>query len=96
MKDREDINHCIYNKPNFIRKCHKYYDLRTIASISTKKADNDRLCISIVFSIGTDLEKLEYKTKLFYFFIPNGKRFIQILNYYLKKLHIDINFTDNE
>ncbi len=93
MKDKEDINHCIKNKQNTIRRCHKYYDIRNISNISSKKIDMEKMSVSIVFNIGTDLESLTYKTKVFYFFIENAKKFLQMLNFYLRKLNKDIKFT---
>lgn len=96
MKDKEDINHCTNNKQNFIRKCHKYYDLKTISNISTRKIDNARMSVIITFSFGDDVDNFEYKTKTFNFFIENGQRFLLILDYYLKKSHIEIKVNQVE
>jgi len=94
MKDKEDINHCINNKQNTLRKCHKYYDLRNVSNISSKKIDGEKMTVSIVFNIGNNLETLNYKTKVFYFFIENAKKFLQMLNFYLRKLNIEIKLTE--
>ncbi len=93
MKDKEDINHYINNKQNFIRKCHKYYDLKSITNISFKNIENEKMSIVIVFSVGLDMENLEYKTKTFNFSKENAIRFLQIMYFYLKKHHIDIKFN---
>ena len=82
------------NKQNMLRKCYKFFNLKSITNILTKKLENNRIKINIVFSMGTDLEKLEYKTKTFNFLLEKGKKFIQILNFYLSKLNIDIKFSN--
>jgi len=96
MKDKEDINHCINNRQNFIRKCHKYYCLKSITNISVKKIDSERTSVIIVFSLGTDLENLEYKTKTFNFYKENASRFLQIMDFYLKNLHIEMKVNEVE
>lgn len=96
MKDKEDINHCINNMQNFIRKCNKYYNLKSITSISRKNIDNDRNSVTITFYLGEDVENSEYKTKTFNFFKENGERFLIILEYYLKKLNIDLKVNQVE